>query len=89
MNPRNFLLAATAALALTGAGRGALYKCQGADGHVVLRDRHCLPGEKVVEEVRSSAVPRQFTMTNTLPAEPPADAGRKKSATTPTSATRP
>ena len=85
MNPGSFLLAATAVLALTGAGRATLYKCQAADGHVILRDRHCVAGERVVEEVRSSQVPRQFSMANS----PPADADRKKSATTATSANKP
>jgi hypothetical protein len=88
MNPKNFLLAASAALALTGAGHGTLYKCQGADGRVVLRDRRCLEGERVVEVVRSSEVPRQFTM-STVPAAPPADADHKKSGTTGTNATKP
>jgi hypothetical protein len=85
MNSKKFLLALTASLALTGAGRGALYKCQTADGHVVLRDRHCRVGENVVEEVRSSDVPRRFTMMNTAPA----DAERKKTAPTATSAAKP
>jgi hypothetical protein len=89
MNHKSFLLAATAALALTGAGRGSLYKCQSADGHVILRDRHCLAGEKVVEEIRASEVSREFTMVNTLPAAAPDDDARKKSATTPTGASKP
>jgi hypothetical protein len=76
-------------LGLTGAGHSALFKCQGADGRVVLRDHHCLAGERVVEEVRSSEVPRQFIMMNSLPAEAPADAGSKKSATTATASPKP
>jgi hypothetical protein len=89
MNLKSILLAATAVFALTGAGHATLYKCQGADGKVALRDRHCLAGERVIEEVRSSEVPRQFTMMNSVPAEAPADAGHKKSATTATSGAKP
>ena len=78
-----------AVLALTGAGRATLYKCQSADGHVALRDRHCLAGERVIEEVRSTDVPHQFIMMNSVPVGAPADAGSKKTATTATSTTKP
>jgi hypothetical protein len=89
MNLKSLLLTATAVLALTGAGHATLYKCQCADGKVVLRDRHCPAGEREVEEVRSSEVPRQFTMMNALPAEAPADPAGKKSATNANSTAKP
>jgi hypothetical protein len=79
MSLRNFLLILLAAAAM-GAARGTLYKCRDASGHTVLRDRRCLAGEQVVEQVRPGEVQRQFTVVNPPPERqpaPPPPASRK------------
>jgi len=44
---------------MSGAGaaalRGVLYECRDGAGRVILRDRHCNSGEKVVDPARPAA----------------------------------